>query len=362
MPYIIRDLAREAGAGASGNDSLEIHGLAEPAEAGPADLAIAIKPEFAESLHKGEARAAIFGWEADWESFGLQAALFTLRPRYSFMVLTRLFAPALHVEKGIHPTVQLAPGTDVGKDVSIGPFTSIGEGVRIGDGCAICANVSIGPGSTLGPGSVVREGVRIGWGVSVGKRCVVHPNVVIGCDGYSYFSDIEAVPEAGHENPGTSESGEGAGMISKIYSLGSVRIGDDVEIGACSVIDRGTISTTEIGPGTKIDNQVHIAHNVKIGKNCFICGQVGVAGSATIGDCVALAGMTGVSDHVTVGDRVVSAGAAKIFTNVPSGRTVMGSPAISMDKNIELYKSVRRLPRLFELVRELERRIKAQSR
>lgn len=143
----------------------------------------------------------------------------------------------------------------------------------------------------------------------------------------------------------------------KVYSLGNVMIGDDVEIGACTAIDSGTIDSTVIGNRTKIDNLVHIAHNVEIGDDCLICGQVGIAGSAKVGDRVVFAGQTGVKDHIRVGNDVIAGGATKIFSNVPDGTIVMGSPAVEMKKNIATYKAIRKLPILLEKVSAMEKKL-----
>ena len=136
----------------------------------------------------------------------------------------------------------------------------------------------------------------------------------------------------------------------RIASLGSVRIGNQVEIGSNCSIDSGTINDTVIGDGTKLDNLVHIGHNVVVGSNTLLCGQVGIAGSAKIGDRVVLAGQCGVGDHVKVGNDVIAGGATKIFSNVPDGRVILGHPAMKMDENIKLYKALRRLPRFMEKI------------
>lgn len=132
----------------------------------------------------------------------------------------------------------------------------------------------------------------------------------------------------------------------RIHSLGGVEIGDDVEVGACSTVDGGTIRPTRIGDGTKIDNLVMVAHNVVVGRHCLLCSQVGIAGSTVIGDRVVLGGKAGVGDNLSVGDDVVVTGASAVHSNVPAGRVVMGNPATRIDQQIESYKALRRLPRL----------------
>jgi len=132
----------------------------------------------------------------------------------------------------------------------------------------------------------------------------------------------------------------------RINSLGAVRVGDDVEVGANSCIDRGTVADTVVGDGTKIDNQVQLGHNVKVGAACLICGQVGVGGSTVIGDRVVLGGRAAIADHLTVGANSVITGNSGVASNVPPGRIMMGYPAVRMDQNVDIYKALRRLPRL----------------
>ncbi|MCF8512299.1 MAG: UDP-3-O-(3-hydroxymyristoyl)glucosamine N-acyltransferase, partial [Rhodobacteraceae bacterium] len=140
----------------------------------------------------------------------------------------------------------------------------------------------------------------------------------------------------------------------RIHSLGAVTIGDDVEIGANCTIDRGTIRDTVIGRGSKLDNQVHIGHNVQVGEDTLLCGQVGIAGSSRIGNRVVLAGQVGVNDNIFVGDDVIAGGGTKIFTNAPKGRVLLGYPAVKMETHVEIQKALRRLPRLGQRVTTLE--------
>jgi UDP-3-O-[3-hydroxymyristoyl] glucosamine N-acyltransferase len=196
----------------------------------------------------------------------------------------------------------------------------------------------------------------VGARVAIGARFIAQPGAVIGADGFSFVT-----PEPGAiEEVRRSLGDRGAARQSsyaRIASLGSVRIGDDVEIGANSTIDRGTLSDTVIGDGTKVDNLVQIGHNVVIGRDCLICGQVGIAGSTVIGDRVVLAGQCGVADHLQVGDDVIAGAASIILSRVPAGRVVMGYPAMKMDANIEAYKALRRLPRLMRDMVDRQKRV-----
>ena len=189
----------------------------------------------------------------------------------------------------------------------------------------------------------------------IGDRVIIQPGAVIGGDGFSFVTPETSQVETARESLGKSDGAQAPQSWTRIHSLGSVRIGDDVEIGANCAIDRGTIADTEIGAGTKLDNLVHIGHNVRIGRDCLICGQVGMAGSARVGDRVVLGGQCGVSDNIVIGDDVVAAGATKIYSNAPSGRMLMGAPAVKMETHVEMYKALRRLPRLAQTVAELKK-------
>jgi UDP-3-O-[3-hydroxymyristoyl] glucosamine N-acyltransferase len=177
---------------------------------------------------------------------------------------------------------------------------------------------------------------------------------VIGADGFSFVtpekSGVEEIRETlGQRTEITAQS------WTRIHSLGAVTIGDHVEIGANTCIDRGTIRDTVIGNGTKLDNLVHVGHNVQIGQDCLLCGQVGIAGSARIGDRVVLAGQCGVNDNIFVGDDVIAGGGTKIFTNAPAGRVLLGYPAVRMETHVDMQKALRRLPRLAARVAEIEK-------
>jgi UDP-3-O-[3-hydroxymyristoyl] glucosamine N-acyltransferase len=345
MAHSVSEIAAALGARLEGDGSLRIARAAEPAAAGPDALALAMKPEYAEGLKRGHARAAILWPGADWRALGLEAALFVPRPRVALAALTRMLDDAPGLAPGRHPSAVIDATAELAPDVAVGPFAVIGPGVRIGAGARIHAHVSIGAMAEIGPGTILREGVRLCHGVRLGARVLLHPGVVIGGDGFSFVT-----PEAsGVEEIRTTLGSRGEvrrQAWERIHSIGGVSIGDDVEIGANSTIDRGTIRDTVVGAGTKIDNLVQIGHNTTIGRDCLLCGLVGIAGSARIGDRVVLGGQCGVNDNIFIGDDVIAGGATKIFTNAPAGRVLMGSPAMKMETHIEVYKALRRLPRL----------------
>ncbi|MDG4648882.1 UDP-3-O-(3-hydroxymyristoyl)glucosamine N-acyltransferase [Roseibacterium sp. SDUM158017] len=355
--HSISDIAAALGAEALGAADLVISGVSEPATAGPDDLALAMTPRYADDLPKGRARAALIGGAMDWRALGLEAAIVAPRPRYALAGITAAMDTGPAIAQGAHATAVIDPSAQIGPGAHVGPFTVIGADVVIGQGARIAAHVTIGEGARIGDDALIHPGARIGARVRIGHRVIVQPGAVLGGDGFSFVTPEKSRVEAARESLGRDDAGAGGQSWTRIHSLGSVVIGDDVEIGANAAIDRGTIADTVIGDGTKIDNLVHIGHNCRIGRDCLLCGQVGFAGSAVVGDRVVLGGQCGVSDNIEIGSDVVAAGATKIYSNVPAGRMLMGSPAVRMDTHVEMYKALRRLPRLARTVAELQKAV-----
>jgi len=354
-------LAEALGARLEGDASIAISGAAEPQDAGPEQIALAMKPEYAARLPEGRALVALLWDGADWRAMGLKAALFVPRPRFALAHLTRAMDSGPVIAPGIHPATVIDPTAEIGADAAVGPFVVIGPGARIGPRARIDSHCSIGAGADIGPDALLHAGVRIGQRVRIGARFIAQPGAVIGGDGFSFVTPEKSGVEEMRENLGQNKAGTRAQGWTRIHSLGSVRIGDDVEIGANSSVDRGTIRDTEIGSGTRIDNLVQIGHNVRIGRDCLLCGHVGVAGSARIGDRVVLGGKVGVNDNIFVGDDVIAAGGTDIYSNAPAGRVLMGSPAVRMEQHLEAYKALRRLPRLLRRLEAAERAARHNS-
>ncbi len=360
MTYTVQEIATALGAEAFGAVDLPIDGVAEPAMAGPGDLALAMSPKYAEGLKDGQARAAMLWAGADWQALGLAAAIVTPRPRFAMSGLSAMMDSGQGYAPGIHPSAVIDPTADIGANVSIGPLTVIGARARIGAGSVIGPQCFVGADVTLGEGAYLREGVKLGARVRIGKRFTAQPGATVGADGFSFVTPEESSVERVRDTLG--DQGEmRAQSYARIHSLGNVTIGDDVELGANSCIDRGTVRDTRIGNGVKFDNLAQIGHNVEIGNDCLICAQVGVAGSTRIGNNVVLGGQTGVSDNLFIGDHVITGGATKVLANVPAGRVMLGYPAIKMDQHIEVYKALRRLPRLFRDVALLQKSVSKTS-
>lgn len=350
MPTV-GQIAQALGAEAAGDLSLVLTGAAEPAEARRDQIAVALSPSYAADVSRGSARAAILWPGADWQGLGLEAAVFAPRGRLALAQLTRMLDDAARPAAEIHPTAIVA-GADIGAGVAVGAFSVVGPGARIGAGSRIGAHVSVAPGAEIGPDGLVHDGVRIGRNVLIGARAILHPNVVIGGDGFSFVTQSPGPAEVARLTLGHGAAPPAADPTwHRIHSLGGVVVGADVEIGANSTVDAGTIRPTRIGQGTKIDNLVQVGHNVTLGKHCLLCAQTGVAGSAVVGDRCVLGGKSGVADHIVLGADVVLAGGTIALSNVPAGRVMMGYPAVRMEAHVASYKALRRLPRLIDRLR-----------
>ncbi|MEA3231615.1 MAG: UDP-3-O-(3-hydroxymyristoyl)glucosamine N-acyltransferase [Thermodesulfobacteriota bacterium] len=229
---------------------------------------------------------------------------------------------------GIHSTAVVDSTAEIGAGAAIGAGCYIGPGVVIGTNTSLYPNVTVLDDSSVGSETIIWSGTVIRERCRIGNYCIIHPNVTIGADGFGY-----------------RPSPDGLGLV-KIPQIGTVKIGDGVEIGAGSCVDRGKFSATSIGNGTKIDNLVQIAHNCKLGRSCVMAGQSGLAGSVTLGDDVIMGGGARVTDHVTVGDGVKLGGNTGVIRDVPPGKTLLGLPADDYRQTLRLWAAQKQLPDL----------------
>ena len=247
-------------------------------------------------------------------------------------LLPRLYAPPTR-RPGVHATAVIGRGAAIGEDVCIGPFVVIGDGATIGDRVTLDAHCTIGDRASVGDDSRVFAGATLYAGVNVGKRCLIHARAVIGSDGFGYVSKRD-----GHH---------------KIPHVGGCFIGDDVEIGAGTTIDRGSVGDTSVGAGTKIDNLVHIAHNTRVGKLCMIAAQVGISGSAIIEDGVVIGGQAGFQGHHTIGAGARIGGQSGVFGDVPAGETWSGYPARPHRESLKAQAALFRLAGMVKRIEKL---------
>ncbi|MEM9148032.1 MAG: UDP-3-O-(3-hydroxymyristoyl)glucosamine N-acyltransferase [Pseudomonadota bacterium] len=356
MPHTVATIARLTGLEATGDLSVEIDRCAEPGEAGASDLALAMDPKYAADVAASIARAAVLWPGADWQGLGLEAALFAPRARVALADMGDVFADPPAIAPGIHPMTDIDPSASIGAEAAIGPFVSIGPGAVIGPRARIASHASVGAGARIGDEALLHSGVRLAAGVKIGDRFIAQPNAVVGGDGFSFVTPERGSVESAKATGAVADDARNRGLR-RIASLGAVTIGDDVEVGASACVDRGTVSDTRIGSGTKIDNLVQIGHNCRIGELCLICGEVGLAGSVHVGDRVVLGGKCGVADQVRIGDDSVLGAGSMVGSNVPARSVLLGAPAVPREVAHRQFMAMRRLPRMIEQVREIRARL-----
>jgi UDP-3-O-[3-hydroxymyristoyl] glucosamine N-acyltransferase len=257
-------------------------------------------------------------------------------PKFAFAKGRQWLVPESVAAPGVHPTAIIAPGAKIASRVSIGPYVVIEDAAEIGAGTSMEAFCFIGRGARIGENCRLHGRVTLYAGATLGNRVEIHSGAVIGADGFGYVF--------------------GEGRYWKFPQIGTVEIGDDVEIGANATIDRGSLDNTVIGDGVKIDNLVQVAHNVRVGDHSVLAAQTGVSGSSTIGARVVVGGQVGVADHCTLEDGAIIGAQAGIPTGktIRSGQTVWGTPARPLEKFKEQYAWFARLPQLAARLRRLE--------
>lgn len=321
-----------------GEASAHITGFSTVDEAEPGDVTFLGNPRYLPKLKKSNASAVLVA--TDFKDAPANLALIAVEnPTLAFQKIIDRFGPSkLPFIPGIHPSAVIGETASLDRTkVFIAPHVVIEDDVVIGDGCAIHAGAFIGRGSCLGQNTVIHANAVIKDRCLLGNRVIIHSCSVIGSDGFGYeFS---------------------GGRHVKVNQVGIVQIDDDVEIGSCTTIDRARFGRTWIREGSKIDNLVQIAHNVRIGRHCLICAQVGISGSATLEDCVVLGGQAGVAGHITIGKGVKAGGRAGLNADLAPGSFVTGNPAIPvmLDRRIAVLNQ--RLPELFRRVGTLEEQL-----
>ncbi|HUC63761.1 MAG TPA: UDP-3-O-(3-hydroxymyristoyl)glucosamine N-acyltransferase [Alphaproteobacteria bacterium] len=354
----LSDIATALNARLVGDGAIEIDRPVNPADAeGPRDLALAMEPGAFELLKSSPARAAVLREGTEPPAGRLEGYLLVGRARYAMARILELFDRPVHAEPGVHPSAVIGPGAEIGRGVRIGPHCVVGPRARIGARTTLVAQVTVGAEAAIGEDCLIHPGARIGERVVLGHRVILQNNASIGADGFSFVTPELASVESAKETGALTAKVQD---LVRINSIGTVVLGDDVEVGANSCIDRGTVSTTRIGRNTKIDDLVMIGHNCVVGENCMLCGQSGVAGSTVLGDRVVLGARVGVGDHVTIGNDTVLAGGALIGHNVPPRSLLVGIPPLPRAEAYELHRNMRRLGRLFEEVAALKKRVEGK--
>jgi UDP-3-O-[3-hydroxymyristoyl] glucosamine N-acyltransferase len=308
-PFSLGELARIAGAelGSDSDTAALLSDVATLDRAGPADVVFLDDKRYLPQLSRTRAGACLLRPAFAGEAPRGLALLLTDAPQQGFACIAEAFYPRKAGPSAVHPSAVVAPSARIGEGSSIAAGAVIGEAAEIGKDCSIGANALVGDGVVLGNSSIVGAGASLTCCI-IGARVIIHSGVRIGQDGFGYI-----VGRDGHR---------------KVPQLGRVLVGDDVEIGANTTIDRGALGDTEIGSGTKIDNLVQIGHNVRLGRGCVVVAQVGISGSTSIGDFVMIAGQAGLSGHLNVGNGARIGAQSGVMRDIAPGDTVFGYPAM----------------------------------
>ncbi len=337
MRKTLQEIAEFIGGEVVGDGDIAITGVAGIEDAGEGELTFLANPKYVSFLGKTQASAIITSMDIE---VAPRPIIRTENPSLAFVKAVSFVLPLdIKHPKGIHQSAVIGKNVSLGKDVAIGPYAVIEDDASIGDKAVIYSHCYVGRGASIGADTLVYPNVSIRERVAIGSRVIIHSGTVIGSDGFGF------IPVEGKHH--------------KIPQIGTVVIEDDVEIGSNVSIDRARFDKTVIGEGTKIDNLVHIAHNVTTGKNCLIVAQVGISGSTSLGNNVILAGQAGLVGHIKVGDNAVVMAQSGVNKSIPPDTVMWGYPAKPAQVSRRVNAAVQNLPRLFASVTELKKKVEA---
>jgi UDP-3-O-[3-hydroxymyristoyl] glucosamine N-acyltransferase len=336
MSWTARQIAELVEGRLVGASEAIVSSMETPEAARPDQLTFIGDERYARGWPQSRATAAIAAEGLDLEPGEGRALIVVSDVDLAVAALLREMAPPQpEPEPGVHPAATVDPSARLGEGVRIAAQAFVGAGARLGDGAVlhpgavVLNDCVLGEGCVLWPGAVVRERCRLG------DRCVLQPNATLGAEGFGYRPDPD----------------NGGGPV-RIPQIGTVTLGDDVEVGAGACIDRAKFSATEIGSGAKLDNLVQIAHNCRIGRHTIIAGCCAIAGSVTIGDYAVLGGAVQIRDHVTIGERARIAGGSAVMNDVPAGETWGGYPAREHRRAAREHAALRKLPEVLRSMRK----------
>jgi UDP-3-O-[3-hydroxymyristoyl] glucosamine N-acyltransferase len=333
MTRTIKELADFLGCTLEGTGGSRVTGVASPAAARAEDLIYVDSPRHLDQAANSAAKCVVV---APGISLPGKVLLRAANPKLAFARAAEWLLPPAPIATGVHPTAIIAPSAKLAPGAAVGAYAVIEEEVKIGAGTEIGAFCFLGRGARLGEGCRLHPRVTLYPGTRLANHVILHSGTVIGADGFGYVAE--------------------GGKHRKFPQVGEVEIQDDVEIGANTTIDRGSLGRTEIGAGTKLDNLVHVAHNVRIGENTVIAAQTGISGSSVMGKNVAVGGQVGIADHCEIEDNAILGAQAGIPSGktVRSGQIVWGTPARPLDKFKKQFAWFSRLPELADRVKRLE--------
>ncbi len=333
MPFTAAEIAKQLQGEVRGDASTVLNGFAPADRAKPGDLTFAENENYFQRAEQSAASAVL----VDGDFTSKKVLIRVPNARIAFAKVLPLFFPEPVFPAGVHPTAIVAASAKIDPTAHIGPFCAVGEKVIIGARVVLQGGNYVGANSQLGEDTNIYPSVTIYPQTQIGKRVRVHAGAVIGSDGFGYVQD--------------------QGIHRKVPQIGCVIIGDDVEIGANTTIDRGALGPTTIGKGTKIDNLVQIAHNVTIGDYSLLISQVGIAGSTKLGNYVILGGQVGIAGHLKIGNKAIVMAKAGVMRDVADGQKMFGSPAFPDREYKRHVIATQQLPGLIRRVRELEKKL-----
>ena len=337
IPISTDELANRLHCRLEGRTDMMIVGIATIEEAGPDELTFLANPRYRQHIASSKAGAIIITGNEDTPPDMIR--IISEHPYKAFQQALGILYPSQKpdVAEGIDPTAVVDQSAEIGEDVRIGPFVEVKAGVRIGARSVLCSGSYVGKDVVIGEDCTIGIGAVIRWGVIIGDRVVIGDRSVIGFDGFGFVPD-------------------GTGYH-KLPQVGTVEIGDDVEIGANCCVDRATVGTTRIGRGCKLDNLIQIAHGVQIGEHTVIAAQTGISGSTKIGSWVMMGGQSATVGHIEIGDRMIIGGQAGVTKSVDIKGMVSGYPARPHTAAMRIEASLNRLPELLKRVKTLEKQL-----
>lgn len=334
-----RQIAQYVDGEVSGDENFEIRGFNSAEYAQTGDLTFADKEEYLAAAEASSAAAILVPKNfRDSRKILIRVA----DARIAMARILPLFFPPDVYAAGIHPSAVIAESAEIDPSVHVGPNVVIGERVRIHARTALLGGNHVANDSIIGEDCCLHPNVILYSKTQMGSRVSVHSGAVIGADGFGYIFD--------------------QGRHRKVLQVGGVKIGNDVEIGANAAIDRGALDPTVIGDGTKIDDFVHIAHNVVLGRHCLVLGQVGIAGSTEVGDYTVIASQTGIAGHLKIGSQVIIGAKSGLMRDVPDKARVLGVPAVADRQTKRQWLGIQQLPELIQRVRQAEKRLDELSK
>jgi UDP-3-O-[3-hydroxymyristoyl] glucosamine N-acyltransferase len=333
----VRELAEWLGATYEGDGEKELTGMAALETAGASEVAfVGTRKAEAQADHSAAGCLLV---PAEWPNSSHRTVIRVAEPRTAFARAMSRFYPTAELKPGIHPTAVVGTNVEMGALVYIGPHAVVGDGSRIGVATSIGAGCYVGKRVALGEGCVLHPNVTVYDNVDIGRGSILHSGCVIGADGFGYVLEHD--------------------RWHKFPQVGRVEIGDFVEIGANSCVDRAALGVTSIGEGSKLDNMVHVGHNCRIGRHVVVAAQTGFSGGVVVEDHAVIGGQVGIGDKARIESRAVLGSGCGVLSSkiVRSGETVWGTPARPLKHHLETLANLARLPELRREVAELKRRL-----